>query len=284
MMPPTSIDGTDITGATIDGTDVQEITVDGDTVFTAVPPGAFDITQFSLDTSISTRDSTTTGIRWSNDGTKMFEVGRGSEKIYEFTASTPFEITSLTFQTDINAQNNSTEDIEFGDDGNVLLEVSRSGASNGVNKIFSSNLSTPFDITTASFDTSISTQDNLPFSIRFNDDGTKLYECALADIYQSSLSTPYDISSASFDTSISSFVSPTSQRGIVFNNDGTTFYVAENENTEFFEGDMTTAFDIGSASKGDTLNQQGVATNIEFNDDGSRLYEVHTDTIFQYTL
>ena len=37
MIPPTSIDGTDITGATIDGTDVTEITVDGDTVFTAAP-------------------------------------------------------------------------------------------------------------------------------------------------------------------------------------------------------------------------------------------------------
>jgi len=36
MIPPTSIDGTDITGATIDGTDVTEITVDGDTVFTSV--------------------------------------------------------------------------------------------------------------------------------------------------------------------------------------------------------------------------------------------------------
>jgi len=35
MSPPTSIDGTDITGATIDGTDVTEITVDGDTVFSA---------------------------------------------------------------------------------------------------------------------------------------------------------------------------------------------------------------------------------------------------------
>jgi len=34
--PPTSIDGTDITGATIDGTDVTEITVDGDTVFAAL--------------------------------------------------------------------------------------------------------------------------------------------------------------------------------------------------------------------------------------------------------
>jgi len=37
-MIPTSIDGTDITGATIDGTDVQEITVDGQTVFSAGPP------------------------------------------------------------------------------------------------------------------------------------------------------------------------------------------------------------------------------------------------------
>ena len=36
-MIPTSIDGTDITGATIDGTDVTEITVDGDVVFTAGP-------------------------------------------------------------------------------------------------------------------------------------------------------------------------------------------------------------------------------------------------------
>jgi len=36
-MIPTSIDGTDITGATIDGTDVTEITVDGQTVFTAGP-------------------------------------------------------------------------------------------------------------------------------------------------------------------------------------------------------------------------------------------------------
>jgi len=35
MMPPTSIDGTDISGATIDGTDVTEITVDGQTVFQA---------------------------------------------------------------------------------------------------------------------------------------------------------------------------------------------------------------------------------------------------------
>jgi len=36
-MPPTSIDGSDITGATIDGQDVSEITVDGNVVFEAGP-------------------------------------------------------------------------------------------------------------------------------------------------------------------------------------------------------------------------------------------------------
>jgi len=51
MMPPTSIDGTDITGATIDGTDVQEITVDGQTVFTAVSLPASAEHQWKFDSS-----------------------------------------------------------------------------------------------------------------------------------------------------------------------------------------------------------------------------------------
>jgi len=48
-MIPTSIDGTDITGATIDGTDVQEITVDGQTVFSSLSTGQDDQDFFSDD-------------------------------------------------------------------------------------------------------------------------------------------------------------------------------------------------------------------------------------------
>jgi len=47
--PPTSIDGTDITGATIDGQQVQEITIDGETVFVAE----------SLPTSVTSRPNDT---------------------------------------------------------------------------------------------------------------------------------------------------------------------------------------------------------------------------------
>jgi len=63
-MPPTSIDGTDITGATIDGQDVQEITVDGQTVFTAADPFIIDdfedgnISEYSGDTGTFTTTTT----------------------------------------------------------------------------------------------------------------------------------------------------------------------------------------------------------------------------------
>jgi hypothetical protein len=66
MMPPTSIDGTDITGATIDGQDVQEITVDGQTVFSAGPGDPPDLVNLDLhyaarlETAYSNNDTVTT--------------------------------------------------------------------------------------------------------------------------------------------------------------------------------------------------------------------------------
>jgi len=60
MMPPTSIDGTDITGATIDGTDVQEITVDGQTVFTAESPVIDDFESGNLNAYTNTSNFSVT--------------------------------------------------------------------------------------------------------------------------------------------------------------------------------------------------------------------------------
>jgi len=53
-MIPTSIDGTDITGATIDGTDVTEITVDGQTVFSPLPDSADILVDYDVSATTST--------------------------------------------------------------------------------------------------------------------------------------------------------------------------------------------------------------------------------------
>jgi hypothetical protein len=78
MMPPTSIDGTDITGATIDGTDVTEITVDGQTVFTAdALPGIYkhdwimnEGSGTTVSDEIGNSDLTINGATWISDANK----------------------------------------------------------------------------------------------------------------------------------------------------------------------------------------------------------------------
>ena len=93
MIPPTSIDGTDITGATIDGTDVQEITVDGDVVFSATNlPTAYSnlIAWYPFDSGIYGGSNT-------SDVTAIFESAEsGDSTAYDLTLNG----TGLTHETD----------------------------------------------------------------------------------------------------------------------------------------------------------------------------------------
>jgi len=118
MMPPTSIDGTDITGATIDGTDVQEITVDGQTVFTAATrPVAYSnlVAWYPF-------DSATYGGSNADDVTALFNPAQsGDSTAYDGTVS------GATYQpsgggTDINAGANAGA-FDFEKSGNDRIET-----------------------------------------------------------------------------------------------------------------------------------------------------------------
>jgi len=105
MMPPISIDGTDITGATIDGQDVQEITVDGQTVFTAGPSNL--PVAYSNLVAWYPFDSATYGGSNADDVTALFNPAQSGD-------STAFDgtVNGATYQssggvTDINAGANS---------------------------------------------------------------------------------------------------------------------------------------------------------------------------------
>jgi len=101
-MIPTSIDGTDITGATIDGQDVQEITVDGQTVFTSGPQ--ININNFPVAYSNLVAwypfDSATYGGSNENDVTAF--GGSGDDTAYDGTPDSNISFNSNGV-TDINA-------------------------------------------------------------------------------------------------------------------------------------------------------------------------------------
>jgi len=128
MSPPTSIDGTDITGATIDGTDVTEITVDGQTVFTAVPPLPASVEhRWKMDTgsgstafdSVGSDDGTINGATWQSDtdavgGAYLDFDGSGDN------VNIPTSINSSTFFVAawVNWDGSSNFDVIMGRDSN----------------------------------------------------------------------------------------------------------------------------------------------------------------------
>jgi hypothetical protein len=104
MTPPTSIDGTDITGATIDGTDVQEITVDGQTVFSAQTlPVAYSnlFAWYPFDSSFYGGSET-------SDVTALFSPGQsGDSTAYDMSNTGTMSHQTTGGNTDINAGSNS---------------------------------------------------------------------------------------------------------------------------------------------------------------------------------
>ena len=176
MIPPTSIDGTDITGATIDGTDVQEITVDGDVVFSAglnLSPNlkhywTFDDADVSGNTvfdTVGNIDGTisggvTTGVAgelgeaFIMDGENDGEVNFGSipicESATEFTLS--IFVKNATPAADWDRSNGNifgdfrdfNDAIYMGllDDNTVFTNVERSGTRTSLNTNDSLNLNT----------------------------------------------------------------------------------------------------------------------------------------------
>jgi len=98
--PPTSIDGTDITGATIDGQEVQEITIDGQTVFTAEPTP---VAQSNL-------------VAWWRMGDDSGDTLKDSATTTDFGDSTPYDFVEegqSANQTNT-LQNGGVTDIETG--------------------------------------------------------------------------------------------------------------------------------------------------------------------------
>jgi len=231
-MPPTSIDGTDITGATIDGTDVQEITVDGQTVFTAGPAGAFDLTNRTKVASYDTGDNIQSHA-FDDTGTILYT---GVSDIREHALTTPFDINTASFVT-----THSTPDpneMAFSADGTILNLMDFRG------DYFAFDLTTPFDVSTRQNQRQQATLGSEE-GFSFNDNGTEIHICRVGahriEVYQ--LSTPYDSTTRgslqySFTTGFNGDL-----MDITYNNDGSKYYALYRNPSRLEQLSIPTPFD-----------------------------------------
>jgi sugar lactone lactonase YvrE len=240
--------------------------------------------------SVSGQESTPSNIFFKPDGLKMYIVGSSGDDVNEYNLSTAWDVSSASFLQNFSvaAQDTSPQAIFFKPDGLKMYIVGDAG--DDVNEY---NLSTAWNISTASFlqNFSVSAQDTSPQGIFFKPDGLKMYISGNANdaIFEYNLSTAWNISTASYLQNFSVAAQEGAPQGLFFKPDGLKMYVAGFNNDKVYEYDLTTAWNISTASFLQDFYvgaQESTPSGLFFKPDGTQMYIVGPaeDQVYQYTL
>lgn len=272
-----------------DGTKMYVVGNDNNRVFqysisTSITTGTFDLSTGSYFTDTPSADVEYT---FSNAGdVQAFQL--------EVTGNNAgFDISSASYESktfSFSSQDIVPRQIYIRDNG---LDMYMVGANN--DNVFQYTLSTAWDISTASYASktfSVSSEENNPSGISFKSDGTKMYISGATgdDISQYSLSTAWDITTASFDNVTAGSGQDTGVSGVFFKYDGTKFYMMGQADTDINEFNMSTAWDISTASfnqKSSSISSyEGAPWNLYFSTDGTKVFVIGTtgDEVNEFSL
>jgi len=278
-----------------DGLKMYVIGYAGDAVFSYTLSTAWDVSAASFDFptegyfSVAAQEAVPSGIFFKPDGTKMYVIGYAGDAVFSYTLSTAWDITTASYLQNFSvaAQEAVPSGIFFKPDGTKMYVIGQSGQD--VNEY---DLSTAWDITSASYlqNFSVAAQEAVPGGIFFKPDGTKMYVIGSSgdDVNEYDLSTAWDVSTASYLQNFSVAAQETVPTGIFFKPDGTKMYVLGYTGDDVNEYDLSTAWDITTASYLQNFSvaaQETGPTGLFFKPDGTKMYVIGTtgDAVWQYS-
>lgn len=137
---------------------------------------------------------------------------------------------------------------------------------------------------------SVLAQDDTPQDIFFKPDGTKMYIIGTpTSVHEYTLSIPWLVSSASFTRSLSVSAQESFPSGLFFKPDGTKMYICGASGDEVNEYDLSTPWDISTASALQNFSvsaQEINPTALFFKPDGTKMYLLGqtSDAVNEYSL
>ena len=253
----------------VDGTKMYTVGSGSDTVYEYDLATAFDISTAaynSVSFSVASQETTPGGLDFSSDGTKMYIAGYTTDTVFQYTLSTAFDLSTASYASisfNVSSQENGLQFVVFNSDGSKMYIR---GFTN--NTFFQYSLSTPYNVSTASYDSVTFTptaQGSQPISLAFNADGTKCFVAnANTDaIFQYSLSSAYNVGTASYDSISLNIVNQNNQpKDIAFSTDGTRLFLIGQSGGSFVYQYSTTALaysttvKVGQAISATTINMR----------------------------
>ena len=277
-----------------DGTKAYILGDTNNTIYQYTLSTPWDITSGSYSNksfSVSSQDTTPTGIAFSVDGSKCYVVGATNGVIFQYTLSTAWDISTASYSNksfSVRAYDTSPQGISFKSDGTKFYLVGSI-----TNIVYQFTLTTDWDISTSISDLKVgvvASQDATPYSIFFKPDGTKVYVAGATSntIYQYTLSTAWDVSTLSYDNkSLNVSGWETILTCVFLKSDGTKLYFGGEIYDRIRSYTLKTAWDISTAYYQLNSNpQESTPWGLDFSSDGTKAYIVGSgsDAIYQYTL
>ena len=168
---------------------------------------------------------------------------------------------------------------------------------NSQDNIYEYTLSTPFDLSTASFNQSNPIEDQHSISISlqditWNNNGTKMFAVSFSEyVYEYTLSTAFDISTLSYNNkSVDISSEESGPTGLDWNSDGTKLNIVGKGNDNVYEYTLSTAFDISTMSYNnkslDISSEDSSMNGIIWNNDGTKLFLCgdSNNRVYEYNL
>lgn len=246
----------------------------------------------SVSFSVSSQATGPRGLYFKDDGLKLYISDDTTDSLYQYSLSTAWDISTASYDSvslNVSSQDTSPTGIYFKSDGTTLYV-----AGNTTDDIFQYNLSTAWDLSTATYASKsfAITQDTGLRGVSFKSDGTKMYAIGFStdSVYQYSLSTAWDISTASYDSvSFSVTSQDTTPLSMWFKSDGTYFYISGGDNDTIYQYALSTAWDLSTASYSSisfsVSSQDASPSGIFFGNNGIKMYIVGqtNQAIYQYS-
>jgi hypothetical protein len=254
----------------------------------------YDITSISNDTYNMSALGNGSSILMKDDGSELYLTinASGTPRIYKYPLSTNYNFNTFSTSTFVNTVDQYDRSIGrlwnqiyLSSDGSNLWTLPTSPS----HDIFKYDLSTPYDFNTLWYgDYSLTgLLGTNQHTIRFNQDGTRLYVMTLTNIHQLDLSTPFDLRTAVNNNKSVPFALDTTPVSFEVSTDESKFYILGDELNSIFEYTVKTPGDITTAYYFNNLNvsTQGVNPKSSvLRPDGTKIYVLIGTTIYQYSL
>jgi DNA-binding beta-propeller fold protein YncE len=230
------------------------------------PPGAFDLSNWSADSStdISNEETSAQGLTFSPDGTRMYLVGTGNKSVYQYDLSVPWRTSTRTYVGMFTVANELLvpSGVDLSHDGTKMYLVGYY-----YDTVFEYTLYTPWDVSTASLNQSldISADASTPMDLVFKHDGTKMYISEYSNnvVLEYDLSVPWDISTGTLNYTLDLSLDVDGMRGATFSPDGTHMYIVSSEDSSVNQYSLSTPWDTSTASHVYTLDMSGLSDNLQ---------------------